>query len=53
MVINHSISNMQIEDTQSYAGLFGVTSNAYIKNIEMIDTKISNVYWAGSLVGLK
>lgn len=48
----HIISNLTINDTSNYNGLFGKTSGAIIKNIGLENVNIGTGMFSGALVGL-
>jgi len=47
----HSISNLYIQTTSSVQGLFGVTNNAYIDSMNLINVDIYANCFTGGLVG--
>ena len=46
----HVIANMNISTT-SYAGLFGYTSSATIKNVVIVSATVASNYYGGGIVG--
>ena len=48
---NHTISNLTITGNNSYVGLFGVTTNANIRNFKITNVSVKGAGYVGALVG--
>ena len=48
---NYKISNLNINKSYSYSGLFGATENVVVKNLQIDDCNLNNVYYGGLIVG--
>ena len=49
---NYTISDLYIDRTTSYLGLFGIADNAEIKNVGIVDCNITGVEYVGGLIGV-
>ena len=47
----YTISDLFIDSTADYVGLFGETANASIANLTLTDVSITGVRWVGALAG--
>ena len=48
---NHRISNLKIESTNNYVGMFGYINSGTVKNLELINVDVKGGQYVGGLVG--